>query len=349
MTKQADIARELGLSQATVSLALRRHTSIPQATRDKVDAVAKRLGYRVDPLLSALMAQRRGNRTATMRAKIALLTDTDSREGWRSVTYTAGCYAGAAHVAAQRGYLCEHFWLREPGIDGRRLSQILYTQNVHGLILAPLQVSTPPLQLDWDRFAAVSLDYSLSDPELHRVVDDHGYGMERIMEEVARCGYRRPGLVLRYAQDVRTHHNRLGAFLSLVHLYPTWNAVPPLILEGDSWSEEAFQAWVKRERPDVVLTEEQATTASLSALGMQVPRDIGLIFYHKQHPLPRLTGLEVDYQHVGRVTAQVLMRLIETNERGPTKVPTTTLVKAFVWHPGQTVRRPKAPRRASSP
>jgi LacI family transcriptional regulator len=339
MIKQADIARELGMSQAAVSLALRRHASIPAATQEKVHAAAQRLGYRADPLLSALMAQRRGNKTTTVRAKIAILTDTDSREGWRSVTYTAGCSAGAARVAAQRGYLCEHFWLREPGIDGRRLSQILYTQNVHGLILAPLQVSTPPLQLDWDRFAAVSLDYSLSDPELHRVVDDHGFGMERIMEEVVRCGYRRPGLVLRHAQDVRTHHNRLGAFLSLVHLNPVWNAVPPLILAGDSWSDEAFQAWIKRERPDVVLTEEQAATASLTALGLQIPRDVGLIFYHKQHPLPRLTGLEVDYQHVGRVTAQVLMRLIETNERGPARVPTTTLVKAFVWHPGQTVRR----------
>lgn len=349
MTKQADIARELGLSQATVSLALRRHASIPQATRDKVDAVAKRLGYRVDPLLSALMAQRRGNRTATMRAKIAFLTDTDSRDGWRADSYTAGCYAGAARVAAQRGYMCEHFWLHEPGIDGRRLSQILHTRNVHGLILGPLQVSSPSLQLDWDRFSAVSLDYSLSFPELHRVVDDHSFGMELIMEEVVRCGYRRPGLILRHAQDVRTHHNRLGAYLSLIHLNPAWQAVPPLILAGDSWSEEAFRAWVKRERPDVVLTEEQAVNASLAALRLQIPQDLGLIFYHKPHPLPRLTGLEVDYQHVGVITAQVLMRLIETNERGPAKVPTTTLVKSFVWHPGQTVRRPKTPRRASSP
>lgn len=142
---------------------------------------------------------------------------------------------------------------------------------------------------------------------------------------------------------------RHGAYLSLIHLNPAWQAVPPLILAGDSWSEEAFRAWVKRERPDVVLTEEQAVNASLAALRSQIPQDLGLIFYHKPHPLPRLTGLEVDYQHVGVITAQVLMRLIETNERGPAKVPTTTLVKSFVWHPGQTVRRPKTPRRASSP
>jgi len=50
MVNQQDIARELGLSQTAVSLALRNHPSIPETTVRSVRATARRLGYRPDPL-----------------------------------------------------------------------------------------------------------------------------------------------------------------------------------------------------------------------------------------------------------------------------------------------------------
>jgi hypothetical protein len=38
------------------------------------------------------------------------------------------------------------------------------------------------------------------------------------------------------------------------------------------------------------------------------------------------------------MAATVLMRMIETNERGTPRVPTTTLVESFTWHQGRTLR-----------
>lgn len=337
MVNQQDIARELGLSQTAVSLALRNHPSIPAATVRTVRSAARRLGYRPNPLVSALMAQRRKRPAAALRAKIAFLTPFPVKGRWPS-NYAAGCFAGAKAVATERGYLCESFWLGDPAVDQRRLSQILWTQNVQGLILAPMPINSPPMTLNWDRFASVSLDYSLANPKHHRVVDDHAFGMERVLEEVARRGYRRPGLVLRESQDFRTHHSRLGVFLVRRRLYPNWSDIPPLILPEDRWNSELFIEWLQREKPDVILTEEDELQQTVHQLRLRVPQDIGIAFFYKEHAKRSLSGLFIDSRHVGGMAATVLMRMIETNERGTPKIPTTTLVESFTWHQGRTLR-----------
>jgi LacI family transcriptional regulator len=338
MVTQREIARAANLSQAAVSLALRNSSTVSRATIRRVQGVARRLGYRPDPLISALMSQRQSGSATKLRAKLAFITAFPERDEWRRSHYAAGCFAGVQAACSARGYLAEPIWLFEPLIHGRRLSQILWTQNFQGLVIAPLPVDTPRIELEWERFAAVSLDYSMADPVLHRVVDDHTFGIERVLEETTRRGYRRPGLVLRASQDVRTHHSRLGVFLVQRRLHPEWPEIPPLIFPEDRWNSALFGAWLKRERPDVVLTEETEVMATVADLGLKVPRDLGIAFFHKEQPARRLSGLQVDSHEVGTTAANILMRLVETNERGAPRVPTTTLVNSFSWHNGRTLR-----------
>lgn len=345
MVTQQDLARETGLSQTAVSLALRNSPEIAPATIRLVRTAAKRLGYRPDPLISALMAQRHRRSQKSFRAKIAFLTAFPKRDEWRTSAYAAGCYAGAAKAASDRGYVCEPVWLLEPGISAPRLSNILWTQNFQGLLFAPLPVDYPPMEIDWSKFAAVSLDYSLAKPVLSRVVDDHAFGIERVLAEISRRGYQRPGLVLRASQDVRTHHSRLGVFLVHCRLRRDWRQVPPLIFPADRWDAGLFGQWVKRERPDVVLTEEFELPAAARALGLRVPRDLGIAFFHKEQPARSVSGLQINSGQIGATAANILIRMIETNERGEAKVPTTTLVQSFTWNDGRTLRAPQAANR----
>jgi LacI family transcriptional regulator len=338
MVTQQDVARAAGLSQTAVSMALRNSAEVSPATIRQVRATAKRLGYRPDPLISALMAQRQHRGKKAFRAKIAFLTGFPHREEWRHSAYAAGCLAGAQRAAIERGYLCEPVWLREPGMTGPRLSNILWTQNVQGLLFAPLPVDYPPITIEWTKFAALSLDYSLAKPVLNRVVDDHAFGIERVLAEISRRGYRRPGLILRASQDVRTHHSRLGVFLVHRGLNPEWADVSPLILPEDRWDAALFAAWIERERPDVLLTEEIDLPAAVRALGLRVPRDLGIAMFHKEHPARTLSGLQINSEQVGATAANILIRMIETNERGEAAVPTTTLVQSFTWNDGRSLR-----------
>ena len=49
-----DVAKVAGVHFTTVSLALRRHPSIPEATRERIRRVAERIGYAPDPVFGAL-------------------------------------------------------------------------------------------------------------------------------------------------------------------------------------------------------------------------------------------------------------------------------------------------------
>ena len=52
-----DIALNCGFSPSTISYALRDNPRIPEATREKIKAVAKEMGYQRDAHLGQLMAQ----------------------------------------------------------------------------------------------------------------------------------------------------------------------------------------------------------------------------------------------------------------------------------------------------
>ena len=105
-----DIARELGFSKNTISLALRGSAQIPPATRERVRAAAERLGYRPNAVVSQLMAQLRSARTSRLQATLALVNanlDRDAFKGHPTIPiYVEGCEARAAWVAWRVGSPC---------------------------------------------------------------------------------------------------------------------------------------------------------------------------------------------------------------------------------------------------
>jgi LacI family transcriptional regulator len=92
----SDIARALGLSVASVSMALRGRANISKSTQDKVQALAKKMGYVPDPLLSALTTHRlMGKIAKNSSSTIAFLSMWQSPLGWRQGSpHLCRVYAG---------------------------------------------------------------------------------------------------------------------------------------------------------------------------------------------------------------------------------------------------------------
>src|SRR5512145_702370 len=77
------VAAKAAVSSMTVSLALRNHPRIPRSTRERIQTIARELGYRPNPMVHALMAEVRARRPVTSATTLAFITAFPTRDGWR--------------------------------------------------------------------------------------------------------------------------------------------------------------------------------------------------------------------------------------------------------------------------
>src|SRR5690606_14997370 len=125
------------------------------------------LGYRINPLVSALMQSRRTHREVE-RLSLAFITNYPTRYGWRPPYHDRpDFFPGAEARAHDFGYHLEHFWLAEPGMTPARLGDILTVRGIHGIILNRLPPGQRRLDLAWERFSCVALGMTLCEPVLN--------------------------------------------------------------------------------------------------------------------------------------------------------------------------------------
>lgn len=89
---QRDIARKLGVSNATVSLALRDSSEVGLERRLEIQALAEKMGYRPNPVAAALFHQKRNLNYSEINASIAWLNRGHSAGGRDFRLTRISCY-----------------------------------------------------------------------------------------------------------------------------------------------------------------------------------------------------------------------------------------------------------------
>jgi LacI family transcriptional regulator len=333
-----DIAARAGCHYSTVSLALRDHPRITAATRARVKQIAVALGYRPDAALAALSAYRTMKRPVRHRPVIAWVSNHRARYGWRASACNGDYFRGAWTRAEERGYRLEEFWLAEPGMNGRRMSGILRTRGIQGLLLPP-QERLCALDLEWEHFSAVTFGYTLVQPRLH-LVSNHEYRtMGTLFAELFRRGYRHVGLVDLREHDERVDHNWLAAYLIEQHRLVAGGQLPPLIL--DRWDDADFLAWVRRHQPEVIVTKLPRVLECLDHAGCRVPDEIGVAFHSLDEAPRQLSGMKKNALQIGMMAVDHVIDMIHRNERGLPELPQLFMVEGS-WVEGGTLR-PRTP------
>ncbi len=338
-----DIADRAGVSRATVSLALRKQAGIPAVTRDRIQKLADQLGYRPNPLVAALMRHHRSTRALRpTHLTLALVLKFSRQDDWRRYL-SPDLIAGAARRAEESGYHLEEFWLGDLGWSGAHLSRVLFHRNVPGLIIAPLPSAVGHLRLEWERFSAVAIGYSLARPQLHRVTTDRYEAMLVAVRELRRRGYRRIGLALDANQDARVHHQWVAAFLWEQRQSRPGERIEPLLAEDRQWTERRFAAWFQKHRPEVVMGYDSRIPAWLKTAAVRLP--VETAFVHLWNPAAdgEFAGLYHNPPGIGAAAVDYLVGMIQRNERG---VPASahTLQLEASWTEGATVRKVRSPR-----
>jgi LacI family transcriptional regulator len=312
-----DVAYRAGVHRSTVALALRDHPRISSTTRRRVQTIARELGYQLNPLVAALMSNRRtGN--PLKHVALAYVTNYPTRFGWRPEHHDRPDYfPGAEKRALNFGYKIEHFWLREPGMTPTRFCDILRARGIHGLILGRLPPGEHSLDLAWERFSCVALGMTLHSPVLHHITENHFEAATLALQQCQGRGYRRIGFVFSEANDSPLVGERwVSAYAGYQFKLPARQRIPPC--PGDPADEAKFVRWFKAEKPDALLvTHARPVMRWLKKLGCAVPDDVGLVDLAGDHPELNCAGVYCEPSRIGALAVEMLVGLMHRNEIGP--------------------------------
>ncbi len=331
-----DIAERAKLSRAAVSFALRNHPRMPQSTIDRVQIIARELGYAPDPDVSKLMAHVRGNQSTPYRATIAWLTAWPTEEGWHPYRKNLRIFDGAQRRAESLGYLLEPFWLRAEGMTGKRAVSILQARGVEAAIVAPLPDGMTTIDFEWSAFSIAAIGHSLEDPDIHRVESAHADNFELALQKIRERGVTRIGFVETDGTDSRVAHAWTGAFLADQQNLPRQHRVP--LLKKPRIREQDFAAWFARHAPQVIISNECPILEWLSGIGLEVPGDVGHVRldcaapelagrYKMRASDTWFSGIDQMAEEVGVSAVDLVVGQLHMRETGVPSHPRMALVK----------------------
>ncbi len=343
---QKDIARALGLTQATVSMALRGDPLVTPETRGRVRQMADSLGYAPDPYLTGLAAYRHRKRPVEVRAVLAWLSNDADGASWKKRATFCDYHAGAVERARGLGYTIEDHVLRTPRMTPARMESILLARGINGLLVAPQPL--PGLRIEdfsFERFSSVTFGYTLVFPKLHLVTLHQFRAMETAVRQLRILGYKRIGLALASESDERADNNWSAAFWSEQRRIPAGERVAPLF--GSPLTREVFLRWLRQRRPDVVLTIWPVVYSWMHGAGLRIPDDIGCALLSipsgptiedvTGEDAPVFSGITENPRMIGAKAVELLVDAIHRGERGPPAIHVSTLIEG-TWVQGETVR-----------
>jgi DNA-binding LacI/PurR family transcriptional regulator len=338
----AQIAKKLQVDQSTVSLALRNSPRLSQATRTRVQKAAEAMGYKPNPFISALMRMRRV-RSKTQRVPVvAWVSNWEKEDSWMQVPAFKAFYHGAMDRLKENGFRLEHFWLDSKSVTSGRLSSILWNRGITGIILAPVPNNKPHASMDWDKFSVVTIGRSIHTPPLDRIDSAHYDVITVALQRCQEMGYERIGLAIEEVNLVRFDQRFLASYLVNCPVPKSGKQIEIFRREVETPAGvKAFQAWVRRERPQVIITLSKLTAeiyrAALQDMKIRVPDEVGLVILSCHNLGDPYTGIYQFPELIGAQAADMLVRKMLRNECGIPVHPLTFTING-IWNQGSTTR-----------
>lgn len=343
------VAKAAGVSHSTVSLCLRSHPSIPKATRERIVALAREMGYRPDPMLTSLNYYRQQRSGYGYRSTLAWLNGYRNRKLLRSNPDFNFYWTGAREQAEQIGYELEEFWLHEPNMSPERLDRILKNRQIQGLLLPPMPQAHDLIPLPWDDYAVVAFGYS-HEPLFNLVTSAQYRGARLAMRRLHEIGYRSIAMFSWPDWEERTDYNYSSGYnceCSILKLKPMICKVADTLPDRGGQDEQILKkwtgqmnAWMEKHRPDALLMPDPTILSGMQRAGLKTEgRGLAVISHYGQDA--RFSGLCQNPRAIGAEAVNQLVSMIQRNERGKPECPLRILVEGY-WVEGASTPGPKA-------
>jgi DNA-binding LacI/PurR family transcriptional regulator len=303
-----------------VSLSLRNSPKISRATRERVQKVARELGYRPDPEISRLMQHLRTSRTSRGTTGLAIVDFYPSLD-FSELSYHRRLRDGIIRRSAELGFGVDQLKAAEYRFNLRHLLNVVRNRGVEGVVLFPSVVAPLVLDpaVDWDGLSVVAVTNSILSPRFHSVAPHQFSNMMRMIESMQAHGFRKIGAILDESFDERTTHHFTAAM--------EWHQHGPriLLLRASQTPEERLllaTRWIEKHTPDLIFAqspdlahaarEKSSHQPTINALG--TPND------------SRSSCLDEHPEEVGTAAVDLLAGMMYYHETGIPAHPRTTMI-----------------------
>jgi LacI family transcriptional regulator len=309
----------------------------PEET-ERIQKIAKQLGYRPNPLVAALTAQVRTYRRNPQPATIAMLDCWPrKRPSWANFSESLDYIDGVRDRADALGYQIDLIRLVDLENSLERLKRLLVTRAIHGLLVLPVPEGTDLRGFDFSGIACSTIDYSLQQPVSIRRASPHYYHNTLLaLDTLVERGYRRIGYVATPVTRQRQDDLCLAAFLAFGSRHPK-TCVSPCYAQVPTRQRE-LSAWLRRNRPDALITNDFLLPDDIVQAGFRVPEDLAAVMLScPNDPSRHVTHIDENYREVGAQAVDTIVDAIHRNEYGLPTMRVAHLVDGC-WQEGRTVR-----------
>jgi LacI family transcriptional regulator len=319
--KRADVAKEAGVAQSTVSRALTDSPLISHEVKERVRAAARRLGY-VPDMQARQFAKRRTYR-------LGLVVRAYRSFPPFSRAYFPAVLDGALLAAQQRGYSVTVL-LDKNGDEYIDLVSLVKSRIVDGLLLLIVPIGDMRI----DRLIRNKIPFVLINDYRDDCMCIDGTpmrGMRMAFEHMLAEGHRKFGFIsgdmnYRNARDRLDTFNRLAQEFSLEHS----------VIEGDFSRTSGYRytgsLLQNNEPPTVIMTSSDRQAFGVLDYcrehGLQVPNDVSVVGYDNLFPardtVPALTTVDNQVQQAGASGTELLIDAIENKNVKPMHISLET-------------------------
>ena len=301
-----DVAKRAGVAPITVSRVINNSGYISQATRERVEAAAKELGYVPNTIARGL----RSKRTMTLALVVTDITN----------PYFTLMARGVEDVAGDSGYTVVYCNSDESEAKEEKYVNILAQRQVDGVLLVPScgNVKTIKFLLSND-ITVVALDRRVSGVEIDSVRSDSQDGAKRLINLLIRLGHKRIAMITG-PKDVSTSVDRVTGYqqaLSEADLDEN-----ELVYYGafnqESGYEFTNQAMLHSPRPTAIFGANNFITIgiikALHDLKIDVPDDVSVVGFddlpESMLVNPFITVARQPAYEMGRIATELLLKRI---------------------------------------
>jgi LacI family transcriptional regulator len=308
-----EVAREAGVSIATVSHALSGKRPVSARTRGRIARAVERLGYRPNPIAAAMTT----GRTRTLGVVVPDIANPFFGELLAAVERTAAQYGyGVVASSSELG----------PELEARAV-RALHDRRVDAVVYLPWSPEPTPgvAELADGGAPLVWLDEELACiPEKASVlVVDNVRGGELAAEHLRTLGHVGAGVVAG-PLELPTAHDRLSGFRSVLADSPLRAAEAYTAPAGRAAALELLRA-----EPDLTAlfcANDLIALGALAAareLGRNVPAELSLVGFDDSFlasaVTPALTTVQQPLARLGREATEIAIELIEGTQQEPVR------------------------------